>query len=636
MPNADCVDSGPSISKARENFQSHYRHRNPRSEKEFDASKYSSRFIALKIAYLGQAYNGFEHHPNNTTPFPTIEETLWKALMKARLISPTPDPTILDGTPNFHGCEYSKCGRTDKGVSAFGQVIGIKVRSNRLLTRASTPLGAQRNDTDRKIDDVFMYQSDLAGPSLVDYEMEDDPPSSTLAMSLDQETPSFHPIQDEIRYCQVLNRLLPPDIRILAWCPAPPPDFSARFSCRERHYKYFFTQPAFAPTPGLNAPSNTAIKVGHNRRRDGYLDIASMKLAAKRFEGVHDFRNFCKVDASKQIDNFERLIFHADIVEHDASNAYRSLPTSFVSDSSFEEYEHPRSAKIVSDGRDSHVPAQSPMSPTAAATGPSPTNASPKIYAFNLHGNAFLWHQVRHMVAILFLIGQGLEPISLIDDLLDINKQPCRPHYDMADAAPLVLWNCVFPQIGSDVCGSGSRGVVDAVTGRAADAMEWIYVGDEKILLETDVKRRRTVTGIKGGGKYGYGGVVDDLWRVWRGRKMDEILAGTLLDVAVRQGVQDREGLEGDGKNGKGDTGFDYHITPRRKKGGRLPSSSSSTPSPSSSSQKIFQGGDAPKNAGVYVPVLKKPRMDSVEVINERYREKKASIIKGEKPKTGG
>ncbi|TKA41031.1 hypothetical protein B0A49_12618, partial [Cryomyces minteri] len=40
----------------------------------FDPSKYSTRFIALKFAYLGRAYNGFEYHANNKTPLPTVEE----------------------------------------------------------------------------------------------------------------------------------------------------------------------------------------------------------------------------------------------------------------------------------------------------------------------------------------------------------------------------------------------------------------------------------------------------------------------------------------------------------------------------------------------------------------------------------
>ncbi|KAK3067186.1 pseudouridine synthase deg1 [Teratosphaeriaceae sp. CCFEE 6253] len=33
-----------------------------------------------QFAYLGGNYNGFEHRANNTTPLPTVEEEVWKAL----------------------------------------------------------------------------------------------------------------------------------------------------------------------------------------------------------------------------------------------------------------------------------------------------------------------------------------------------------------------------------------------------------------------------------------------------------------------------------------------------------------------------------------------------------------------------
>ncbi|KAK5001801.1 hypothetical protein LTR28_012206, partial [Elasticomyces elasticus] len=44
--------------------------------KPFDPGRYSTRLIALKFAYLGRGYNGYEHHANNVTPLPTIEEEL--------------------------------------------------------------------------------------------------------------------------------------------------------------------------------------------------------------------------------------------------------------------------------------------------------------------------------------------------------------------------------------------------------------------------------------------------------------------------------------------------------------------------------------------------------------------------------
>ena len=468
--------------------------RPPKLAREIDPSKYHTRFIALKFAYLGQRYNGYEHSNGNYTPLPTVEEELWKALRRTRLIiqpatnSSSDDPTATGPRPSkpysisWDGCQYSKAGRTDRGVSAFGQVIGIRVRS----ARPKPPAESKEEGRQSSWDDVA----------------------------------------DELPYMQILNRVLPEDIRMLAWCPQPPPNFDARFSCRGRHYKYFFTQPAFAPTPG---PLGFAEGSRNTKYREGWLDIDAMRKAAKYFEGVHDFRNFCKVDTSKQLDHFERIIYQADIETVDP----HTHKPSYVGGPGFEAFEGAYSTA--------------------------------QVYAFNLRGSAFLWHQVRHMIGVLFLIGQGFESPSIIPDLLDISKNPRRPTYEMASDAPLVLWDCIFP-------GKGSQSPEDGV--------EWIYAGD------TRMSRSR-------GTKFGVGGVVDDLWTVWRQRKMDEILASSLLDLAVGQGEQDRNQP-------------DMTAAVRQSRG-----------------QKIFFGGNEGKLGGKYVQVMHKRKMDPVEVQNARYRASK-------------
>jgi tRNA pseudouridine38/39 synthase len=48
------------------------------------------------------------------------------------------------------------------------------------------------------------------------------------------------------------------------------------------------------------------------------------------------------------------------------------------------------------------------------------------------------------MVAILFLIGHGLEKPEIIDHMLDIEKCPCKPQYGMASDLPLVLYDSVY------------------------------------------------------------------------------------------------------------------------------------------------------------------------------------------------
>ncbi len=192
----------------------------------------------------------------------------------------------------------------------------------------------------------------------------------------------------------------------------------------------------------------------------------------------------------------------------------------------------------------------------------------PQVFSFTVHGSAFLWHQVRCMAAILFLVGQGLEQPSVVDELLDVERNPGKPMYEMASDAPLVLWDCVFP---------------DENNGSGEDALDWIYAGDASSIPALT---------IKSDGKFGMGGVVDEVWTQWRKAKMDEILASSLLDLVIGQG--DGSALSRGGFR-------DMKYAQDR-------------------SQKIFDGRETPRMAGKYVSVMQKPKMDSLEAQNEKYR----------------
>ncbi|KAI0137205.1 putative pseudouridine synthase 3 [Xylariales sp. AK1849] len=404
-------------------------------DKRIDPSKYATRLVAFKLAYVGKKYGGFEFQVS--AALPTIEEELWKAFVKSCLIFPE-NP----GEVRWEEWEYSKCGRTDRGVSAFGQVVGIRVRSNR-------PLESKRG----------VAESDGEGERREGGEVLGTVEAEVPAQEPVEEEP-FDDFKDEIQYCRILNRLLPPDIRVLAWCPTTPAEFSARHHCRERQYRYFFTQPAYSPIPQHLENPPAAPKV-----KDGWLDIDAMRQAANKFEGVHDFRNFCKVDPSKLITNFERRIFECDIVE--VKDAETALP---------------------------YLDADEFRPPDAGTR----NMKFPKVYYFHVRGSAFLWHQIRCMVAVIFMVGQGLEEPAIIDRLLDYKTQPKRPNYVLANEHPLVLWDCVFP--------------------REGDAMDWVYLGEENPLNQ-----------------HGAYGLVDDAWQFWRERKMDEILSSQLLNVVVGQ-----------------------------------------------------------------------------------------------------
>ncbi|KAI0513117.1 pseudouridine synthase [Xylaria bambusicola] len=457
-----------------------------KAERSIDPSKYSTRLVALKLAYLGKNYGGFEYQRHGTLP--TIEEELWKALVKACLIFPEKPHEI-----NWDPWEYSKCGRTDRGVSAFGQVISLRMRSYRPL-----PKQVEETSTEPAQDDTT----------------NEDPEEGKKAPKRE-----FDDVIDELPYPRLLNRLLPPDIRILAWSPTTPAEFSARHHCRERQYRYFFTQPAYQPTPhSLENPSSRDSRIKAGKPVDGWLDLAAMRAAAKKFEGLHDFRNFCKIDGSKTGQSYVRRIFESDIVE--VPGAETALP------------------HLLDD--DFRIPSDSSSSDSSGNF--------PKVYYFHVRGSAFLWHQIRCMVSVLFSVGQGLEDPSVIDALLDIDAEPRRPAYVLANETPLVLWNCLFPR--------------DLDDPTRTDGMEWLYVGEDSVL-----------------NAHGTSGLVNHMWEHWRERKMDELLAGQLLNIVATQADLSRQ------------------LNPKAQR--HVPSTN----------QKGFEGGNRERSLGKYVPLLKKPRV---------------------------
>jgi tRNA pseudouridine38/39 synthase len=153
----------------------------PKKKKEFDWSKAKYRHIALKIAYIGVNYQGFAAQTHVTN---TVEAEIFKALKQTKIIE------------SETTCSYSRCGRTDKGVSALCQVIGIKARSTcKENTLTSFRTMSQVTDSDKT----------------------------------------------EMDYVKTLNNVLPDDIRALSWAPVSS-EFDARFGCIYRTYKYFFVR----------------------------------------------------------------------------------------------------------------------------------------------------------------------------------------------------------------------------------------------------------------------------------------------------------------------------------------------------------------------------------------------------------
>lgn len=75
--------------------------------------------VAFKVAYIGTGYHGFQRQPN----LPTVEAELLRAFKKAG-ISESPENS-----------DYSIAGRTDRGVSAVGNVVSLKTNSEATINQ---------------------------------------------------------------------------------------------------------------------------------------------------------------------------------------------------------------------------------------------------------------------------------------------------------------------------------------------------------------------------------------------------------------------------------------------------------------------------------------------------------------------
>lgn len=114
--------------------------------------------------------------------------------------------------------------------------------------------------------------------------------------------------------------------------------------------------------------------------------------AGKRMMGQHDFRNFCKMDVSNGVVTF-----------------FRDLK-----------------------GVRCHL-----------VDTETPVNKYSTVELI-IEANSFLWHQIRCIVSVLLLVGQGREDPSVVTELLNVEKNPCKPQYSMASELPLVLFDCQY------------------------------------------------------------------------------------------------------------------------------------------------------------------------------------------------
>lgn len=210
-----------------------------------------TRHIALRFFYDGASYSGLAQNVGQKDD-KSVERCLFDALLKARLIG------------SREASNYSRCGRTDRGVSSAGQVVALHLKS-------AFPKNASIDEDGT----LFLEAKDLPINEHEARKVWTIPRSKNKHGNKTKEINLLKRVEREINeypYAKILNNILPPSIRILGWTPVTE-EFSARFSAQARTYRYYFCK---------RLMNTNAIQEG--------LD---------RLVGKHDFRNLCKMDVEK-------------------------------------------------------------------------------------------------------------------------------------------------------------------------------------------------------------------------------------------------------------------------------------------------------------------------------------------------
>jgi len=356
------------------------------------------RHMAFKVAYLGKDFAGFQIQENTSN---TVSENIFKALTKCKLIE------------DISKANFAVCGRTDKGVSSYGNVFSVLVKTRipegrgilkpiqgeeskvnvdyvephkvEAITNGAAKKG-EHGKTDAPAADVHPEKVEVPGEEATKDLNQLEQSSKKDEWSKTGSPDAFHGMDNaisttipsknlekakvkkpakEIDYVKILNYHLPPTIRILASAPVDL-DFSPRHRCVLRSYRYFFFR--------------------------GKMDLTRIGKAAALVKGAHDFRNFSKIDVVSMM-TWERTVYDSKVVEVD-----------------------------------------------------HPSVGEEQLCYYEIKGDGFLWHMVRNICAILFRVGLGKEEPNIVSKLLDIKTHPCKPLYNMVDSDPLVLWDCHFPK----------------------------------------------------------------------------------------------------------------------------------------------------------------------------------------------
>ena len=179
-----------------------------------------------------------------------------------------------------------------------------------------------------------------------------------------------------------------------------------------------------------------------------------MQEAASYMIGNHDFRNLCKMDVGNGVVNFIRTVDLIDIESFDSSLAPKSSNSGeeYYESEQIECESHPTGMakdNLPVNTREKavhHITLCRTDNPGMESIEKTSDRDGYSMFVVTVKSRGFLWHQIRAIMAVLVLIGEGKEEPTVVQELLDVEAHPCKPQYSLASEVPLNLFSTEYDE----------------------------------------------------------------------------------------------------------------------------------------------------------------------------------------------
>ncbi|XP_039166579.1 uncharacterized protein LOC104442515 [Eucalyptus grandis] len=355
-----------------------------RKKKDFKTGileHHARRYVALRLMYFGQRFYGFASEaqldptvetPNSFrseshhTDFGVMQSEIFKAFEKTKLL-------VGDKKKS----QYSRCGRTERSFIFWTSKFKNCYSTSKFLDGSDT-LKLRRDTNVIVLVVIILHQLDVKNAFLHGDLAEEVYMEQLPGFIAQGENVVDHSVFSSVSSTGCILLVVYMDDIIITGSDSSVSYSHASINLSQRKYvPDILGEVGFLGVKPVDTPMNPNMKLDaehgellhHSAKyrrfscmsreykyffwRDN-LDIGAMESAGQKFVGDHDFRNICKMDA------FNVHNYKLHIRSFELSSCDKRLESN-------------------------------------------------ELWCFKIKGSAFLWHQVRCMVAWMFMVGQGLE-----------------------------------------------------------------------------------------------------------------------------------------------------------------------------------------------------------------------------------